>query len=186
MAVYSNVAKDLTPRRPHQLLVSDITYIRTQAGFVYLALVMDAFSRAIVGYDCSDSLEMEGALRAFDMALSRRPPGVKTTHHSDRGIQYCCRAYISREQSAGLTISMTEDNHCYENSKAERLNGTLKREYGLDETFETKASAYQAVHEGVTLYNYHRPHQALGYQTPMRVHRGTPPDTTPAPDPAAA
>jgi transposase InsO family protein len=170
--VYPNLAKGLTPSRPHELLVSDITYIRTEAGFVYLVLVMDAFSRAIVGYDCSDSLEMEGALRALEMALSQRPAGMATIHHSDRGSQYCCRAYIERERLAGVTISMTEENHCYENGKAERLNGTMKREYGLAETFDTKAAAYAAVREGVMLYNHHRPHQALQYRVPMDVHRG--------------
>jgi transposase InsO family protein len=173
LAVYPNRAKTLTPSAPHQLLVSDITYIRTEAGFVYLALVMDAFSRAIVGYDCRDSLEMEGALRALEMALSQRPSGVTTMHHSDRGIQYCCRSYLERAQAAGVLISMTEENHCYENSQAERLNGTLKREYGLGATFETKAAAYAAVAEGVVLYNHHRPHQALGYRVPMAVHAGS-------------
>jgi transposase InsO family protein len=171
LPVYPNLAKELTPSRPHQLWVSDITYIRTEIGFVYLVLVMDVFSRAIVGYDCSDSLEMEGALRALEMALSQRPRGVETIHHSDRGSQYCCRAYVERERSAGVTISMTEENHCYENAKAERLNGTMKREYGLEETFETKEAAYVAVREGVMLYNHDRPHQALGYRVPIEVHR---------------
>lgn len=182
LAVYPNRAKALTPSGPHQLLVSDITYIRTAAGFVYLALVMDAYSRAIVGCDCSDSLEMEGALRALEQALSQRPAGLATLHHSDRGIQYCCRAYVERVQAAGVTISMTEEHHCYENSQAERLNGTLKREYGLGETFETKAAAYAAVREAVGLYNHHRPHQALGYRVPMAVHCGGPG----GPDPARA
>lgn len=186
LAVYPNAAKELTLSGPHQLLVSDITYIRTEAGFVYLALVMDAFSRAIVGYDCSDSLEMEGALRALAMALSQRPAGVETMHHSDRGSQYCCAAYVNRERQAGVTISMTEENHCYENSRAERLNGTLKREYGLGETFETKAAAYEVVREGVLLYNHHRPHQALGYRVPMAVHCGWPAAPDPAPASAAA
>ena len=190
LAVYTNAAKELMLNAPHQLLVSDITYIRTEAGFVYLALVMDAFSRAIVGYDCSDSLEMEGALRALEMALSQRPAGAETMHHSDRGCQYCCAAYVNRERRAGLAISMTEENHCYENSQAERLNGTLKREYGLDATFETKSAAYEAVREGVLLYNHHRPHQALDYRVPMAVHCGSPDSPvsppTSAPAPAAA
>ena len=182
LRVYPNLAKELTLDRPHQLLVADITYLRTAVGFVYLALVMDAFSRAIVGYDCSDRLEMEGALRALEMALSQRPAGVATMHHSDRGCQYCCAAYVNRACLAGVTMSMTEENHCYENSQAERLNGTLKREYGLDETFETKAAAYAAVREAMPLYNYHRPHQALGYLVPMAVHAAV----SGSPDPSAA
>jgi putative transposase len=175
-AVYANLAQALTLTRPHQLLVSDITYIRTLEGFMYLCLVMDAFSRAIVGFDCSDSLEMEGALRALSMALKQLPRGAGprawagTMHHSDRGAQYCCGAYIERLCAAGLTISMTEQNHCYENSQAERLNGIMKQEYGLGVTFLDKKLVRAAVPEAVMLYNHHRPHQALKYQCPMHVH----------------
>lgn len=168
--VYPNTAKDMALTGPHQLLVSDITYIRTMDGFMYLALIMDAYSRKIVGYDSSDSLEMEGVLRALSMALKQLPEGSQTTHHSDRGIQYCCRAYIQKLQAVGLGISMTEENHCYENSQAERLNGILKQEYGLGETITTKAQVLPMVMEAVQLYNRYRPHTALGYKTPERVH----------------
>ena len=170
--VHPNRAKDLVVTGPHQLLVSDITYLRTRTGFMYLALVMDAFSRTIVGYDCSNSLEMVGALRALEMAIGQLPEGARPMHHSDRGIQYCCRGYIQRLQRSQLAISMTEQNHCYENSQAERLNGTLKHELGLNETFARPADARRAVAEAVQIYNHHRPHQALGYQTPMQVHGG--------------
>jgi len=175
--VHPNRARDLALTGPHQLLVSDITYLRTRGGFVYLALVMDAFSRTIVGYDCSDSLEVEGALRALRMAQGQLPAGVVAMHHSDRGIQYCCRAYIEQLARGGMSISMTEENHCYENSQAERVNGTLKHELGLDETFEDAAEAKGAVAEAVAIYNHDRPHQSLGYRTPMEVHgraRGRP------------
>jgi transposase InsO family protein len=168
--VYTNLlaACDLTG--PHQALVSDITYIRTGENFVYLALVMDAWSRAIVGYDCSDSLEAEGARRALTTALGQLPPGSETIHHSDRGSQYCCKAYVETLKSAGVRISMTEENHCYENAKAERLNGILKQEYGLGQGFANKQEAYQAVAEAIGLYNHRRPHQSLAYQCPMAVH----------------
>jgi len=169
-AVYPNLAKDLTPTAPHQLLVADLTYIRTYEGFMYLCLVMDAFSRTIVGYDSSDSLEMQGALRALSRVLKQLPAEAQTMHHSDRGIQYCCGAYTQRLSQAGLTISMTETNHCYENSQAERLNGILKQEYGLGETFASKSLVRPAVGEAVMLYNHYRPHQSLGYQLPMQVH----------------
>lgn len=169
--IYPNQAKDLPLTGPHQLWVSDITYVRTERGFVYLALVTDAFSRAIVGYDCSDSLEVVGALRALKMAMRQRPAGTQTMHHSDRGIQYCCGDYIQRLTEAKITISMTEVNHCYENSKAERLNGTLKHELGLSATFEDVQAARRMADEAVTTYNHHRPHQALKYRMPMQVHR---------------
>ena len=171
--VYPNRAKDLVVSGPHQLWVSDITYIRTMEGFMFLCLVMDVFSRAIVGYDSSDSLEMEGALRALSMAQRQRPASSQTMHHSDRGSQYCCGAYIEKLQGCEMEISMTEENHCYENSRAERLNGILKQEYGLGETFASKEEVAGAVKEAVSLYNDWRPHGALGNRIPMQVHRGS-------------
>ena len=169
--VYPNLLKDRELTGPNQAWVSDITYLRTRDGFVYLALVMDAWSRAIVGYDCSDSLEAEGVLRALRMAVLDRPSGARPLHHSDRGSQYCCGAYVELLKSSKMAISMTEENHCYENSQAERLNGILKQEYGLGAEFVTKPQAYEAVREAVRLYNYRRPHEALGYAFPMSVHR---------------
>ena len=170
-AVYPNHAKELALTGPHQLWVSDITYLRTELSFVYLALMMDAWSRTIVGYDCSDSLEALGALRSLSMGLKQLPAGSSVMHHSDRGIQYCCRDYIERLTGAGVSISMTEQNHCYENSQAERLNGTLKGELGLEATFKDVADARGEVREAVSIYNEHRPHQALSYRMPMQVHR---------------
>ena len=169
--VYCNQAKDLELVGVHQLWVSDITYIRTEQGFMFLSLVMDGFSRAIVGYDASDSLEMEGALRALSMAQGQLPAKSRTMHHSDRGSQYCCEAYIAQLKEREMTISMTQENHCYENACAERLNGIMKQEYGLGETFGTKGQARRAVKEAVSLYNDWRPHGALENRIPMQVHR---------------
>jgi len=168
--VYTNLFKDVTLSGPYQALVSDITYIRTDEGFMYLSLVMDAYSRAIVGYDCSDSLECEGALRSLSMALRGVRRGGRPIHHSDRGSQYCCGAYIDKLRSAGFRISMTQENHCYENGRAERLNGILKQEYGLGGRFRSKSEVMRAVCEAVNLYNFRRPHESLGYRYPMEVH----------------
>ena len=169
--VYENLLKDRELTRPHQALVSDITYIRTAEGFLYLCLVMDAFSRAIVGFDCSDSLEREGALRALAQALRQLPGTCEAIHHSDRGSQYCCHDYVARLEGAGVGISMTRENHCYENGQAERLNGILKQEYGLGGTLASKQDALRAVRQAVELYNWRRPHQSLGYALPMQVHK---------------
>jgi len=169
--VYGNLLKEMTLTGPGQALVSDITYIGTDEGFMYLSLVMDAYSRAIVGYDCSDSLEVDGALRSLAMALRQIGVGDRPIHHSDRGSQYCCVAYIEMLRRHGVRISMTEANHCYENSRAERLNGILKQEYGLGGCFAGKSHAREAVREAVMLYNCRRPHQSLGYRCPMEVHR---------------
>jgi putative transposase len=168
--VYENLLAGRELTGPHQALVSDITYLRTEEGFLYLSLVMDAYSRAIVGFDCSDTLEREGALRALQQALGQLPSGSEAIHHSDRGSQYCCGDYVSCLQGAGVRISMTQANHCYENAKAERLNGILKQEYGLGECLGSKVEAQRAVQEGVALYNCRRPHEALRYSTPMSVH----------------
>lgn len=168
--VYENLLKDRSLTGPHQALVSDITYLRTTEGFLYLCLVMDAFSRAIVGFDCSDTLEREGALRALKRALRQLPRDSGAIHHSDRGSQYCCHDYVGLLKGAKVSISMTQENHCYENGQAERLNGILKQEYGLGGVLGSKREAMRAVVEAVALYNGRRPHQSLGYASPMQVH----------------
>ncbi len=169
--VYENLLAEAALTGPHQAWVSDITYLRTAEGFVYVSLVMDAYSRMIVGFDCSDTLEREGALRAARQAIRQLPAGAAPIHHSDRGSQYCCGDYVRCLEAAGIQVSMTQANHCYENARAERLNGILKQEYGLGGCLRDTASAQQAVSEAVALYNGRRPHTALGYSTPMRVHR---------------
>lgn len=168
--VYDNLLKRMVLSGPHQALVSDITYIRTREGFMFLSLVMDAFSRKIVGYYCNDTLEAEGAMRALSMALAQLPAGHSAIHHSDRGCQYCCGEYIEMLRQTGVGISMTQENHCYENAQAERLNGILKQEYGLGETFGRKSEVPAAVSQAVWLYNESRPHEALAYDYPSRVH----------------
>lgn len=170
LPVYPNRLKEAVLSGPNQAWVSDITYLRTRQGFMYLSLVMDAFSRKIVGYNCSDRLESEGALRALSMALAQLPSGADMIHHSDQGCQYCSRRYIERLLGRKITISMTEENHCYENGRAERLNGILKQEYGLGRVFLQKADVGTAVRQAVQLYNDRRPHVALGYRCPGEVH----------------
>lgn len=125
---WPNLVRNVVPTLICQLWVSDITYIRTQSGFVYLALVMDAYSRKIVGYRVSTSLAAEGCIAPLKIALKGLEPGASPIHHSDRGLQYCCQEYVGLLQAHGCPVSMTEVNHCYENAKAERLNGILKQE----------------------------------------------------------
>jgi len=166
--VYWNLMYGANITGPNQAFVSDITYIRVAEKFVYLALVTDYYSRAIVGWHCNDTLESIGAQKALGKALKQLPAGMKIIHHSDRGCQYCCHEYI--KMLKGHQISMTEKNHCYENSKAERVNGILKQEYALDAVFKNKKDALKAVKEAIYLYNNLRPHQALGYRYPAQVH----------------
>jgi transposase InsO family protein len=170
LPVFHNLVRDLVESGPDQAWVADITYVRTEAGFVYVALIMDRYSRKIVGWHCGENLESFGCVEALKMALKDLPVGSHPVHHSDRGCQYCCHPYVELLQDRGLPISMTEQNHCYENAHAERVNGILKQEYALGTTFRTKADARRAVEQAVWLYNHRRPHLSLGFRTPAQVH----------------
>lgn len=167
---YCNLIKSLVLDRANQVFVADITYIRTLDGFCYLALITDAFSRRIVGFDVSDSLSIDGSLRALKMALRSVKFPEKLIHHSDRGIQYCSHAYVDLLKNFGVKISMTEKNHVYENSLAERVNGILKTEFMLGETLIDLDHAKQLVAESIEIYNNERPHLSLNYKTPNQVH----------------
>jgi transposase InsO family protein len=171
LPVFHNLVKGMELAGPNQAWAGDITYIRTEQGFLYLSLLMDMWSRKIVGSHAGDTLEAEGAIRTLEMALKELPEGVLPVHHSDRGCQYCSHRYVEKLKSHGLSISMTEQMHCYENARAERLNGILKQEYGLGYSFRSKKQALEAVDEAVFLYNTRRPHLSLNYETPEKMHR---------------
>lgn len=173
LPTFSNLISDLEVTKPNQVWVSDLTYLRVGNGFAYLALTMDLYSRKIVGWHCSNSLEAEGCMKALGMALKALPKGETPIHHSDRGSQYCCHAYVDLLRSHGLSISMTEVNHCYENAHAERLNGILKQEYHLDFRFASLAQAKAATARAVVAYNTGRPHASLGYRKPAEVYDAT-------------
>lgn len=169
LPVCKNLIKDLKVTRANQVWVSDITYIAYEQNFLYLALTSDLKSRKILGFDISTSLDARGAIRAAQMALRQLPQSLKVIHHSDRGCQYCCHEFVKLFKDRG-EISMTEVNHCYENSLAERINGILKQEYGLRDRLPNKAMAIKMVQEAIHLYNTSRPHAALGYAYPSQVH----------------
>ena len=168
--VYKNLLYDKTLTRPNECYVSDITYLRTDNGFVYLFLITDAYSRKIVGWSLSRSLSIEGGLKALRMALRQRKTFSSLIHHSDRGIQYCANDYVKELTKHNVDISMTEENHCYENSLAERVNGILKDEFLLDSTFKNYDQALRAVKQAVETYNELRPHWSLDLKTPNEVH----------------
>jgi putative transposase len=170
LPVFRNLLAGMALTGPNQAWVSDLTYIRTAEGFLYAALITDAWSRKIVGFHIGDSLEAEGCLAALDMALADLPGGMHPVHHSDRGCQYASHLYVGRLQGRGLPVSMTETMHCYENAKAERVNGILKQEYEMGATFRTKRQAAGAFEQAVQLYNHRRPHTSLGYRFPADVH----------------
>jgi len=171
LPVFHNLLEGRVLQAANEAWVSDLTYIRTDEGFLYAALITDAYSRKIVGAHIGDSLEAEGCILALEQALAELPEGRQPIHHSDRGCQYCCHEYVQRLQARGMPISMTEVMHCYENALAERVNGILKQEYEMDRTFKTKAQAKAAFHQAVWLYNHRRPHSKLSYRFPADVHQ---------------
>jgi len=166
---YNNLIKELEITAPNQVWVADITYIRTVKGFCYLALITDLYSRKIVGHDLSDSLELAGCQRALQKALWHARPAAGLIHHSDRGVQYCSHMYVNELKKRGIKISMTEENHCYENAVAERVNGILKDEFYLDQCFFSNVHAKRAAKNAIKLYNNKRLHVSLGYKTPNAV-----------------
>jgi len=170
LPVFRNLIKETEATAPNQIWVSDLTYIRTEEGFIYGALITDAYSRKIVGAYAGYTLEAEGCINALNGAIKELPENRFPIHHSDRGCQYCCHSYVDILQKRNLSVSMTEENHCYENAMAERVNGILKQEYGLDYTFPTKEQAVTAFYEAVNLYNNRRPHMSLNYMIPAIVH----------------
>jgi transposase InsO family protein len=168
---YGNLIRDLELNRPNQVYVADITYLQTLEGFCYLALITDAYSRKIVGYDVSRNLCFEGCLRALQMALAPLSGPLQLIHHSDRGIQYCSHAYVDVLTQHGVQISMTEELHVYENAKAERVNGILKSEFLLGECLASIDLAEKMVKDAIEIYNNERLHLSLNYQTPAMKHQ---------------
>ena len=169
---YPNLLTDLEIQHVHQVWVADITYITTEQGFLYLALLTDAFSRFIVGYDLSTSLAVESSLLALNQAIDQASPDTLSglIHHSDHGVQYTAYPYRDRLQEVGIQASMGAVGNCYENAMAERVNGILKCEYALDDLFVDYQHAFRSVSEAIWLYNYERPHLSLDYAKPAEVH----------------
>jgi putative transposase len=170
LPLFHNRICGLEVTQPNQVWVSDLTYLRTLEGYLFLSLITDRMSRKIVGYHVCDSLEAAGCMAALDMALKGLPAGQWPIHHSDRGCQYCSHDYVKQLTAHGLAISMTEQDHCAENALAERMNGILKQEYGLGDELASKQQGRKAAEQAVWLYNNKRPHTALGYDYPELVH----------------
>lgn len=176
LRVYPNLLKENPVAAPHEAFVKDITYVALRGGrFLFLALVTDLYSRKIVGWNLGSTLEAVGCMKALWMAIAQLPANASPIAHSDRGKQYACGEYVELAKGRGLRISMTEENHCYENAVAERVNGILKGEFGIGDGFADEKAAYAAVKEAITIYNTWRPHRSLQMKTPEEVHGGEPP-----------
>jgi len=171
---YPNLITDMVPERAAQLWVSDITYIRIGHDFAYLSLITDAYSRKIIGFSMSHDLSTDSCLKALRMALSTRLTQGPLIHHSDRGTQYCSRAYTQLLKSKGIAISMTQSGNPRDNAIAERVNGILKMEL-LKESYENINVANQSVKQAIGIYNTLRPHSSLDMATPEKAHGMTGP-----------
>ena len=171
MRKWPNIIKGEAAQYPDQHWVSDITYIKTTEGNCYLNMITDAYSRKIVGYAVDETMETESMIRALKMANAQRKDASKSTiHHSDRGVQYCSKEYVQMTFENNIRLSMTENGDPYENALAERMNRTIKEEFGMDKTIKTKLQVHELVKESIFLYNNKRPHLALQMKTPEEVH----------------
>lgn len=165
------VDRTFTADRPNQLWVADITYIPTWAGFLYLAVVLDAFSRRIVGWAMANHLKSQLVLEALDMALALRRPG-EVIHHSDQGSQYSSLAFGARCREAGVRPSMGSVGDAYDNAMCESFFATLECELLDRRRFRTQAEARMAIFSFIEgWYNPHRRHSALGYLSPIDYER---------------
>jgi putative transposase len=166
-AVYSNLAARLPLTAINQLWVADITYVRLRESFLYLAILMDAYSRRVVGWELSEDLRAELALGALDGALAERRIEPGMVHHSDRGVQYCCQAYVERLHTHGFVISMSRTGNPYDNAKAESFMKTLKSEEVHLQQYRDQEQARASIQRFIEeVYNRKRLHSSLGYLSP--------------------
>lgn len=165
---YPNLARRLVLSAVSQLWVADITYIRLGEQFVYLAVVLDAYSRKVVGWALANHLQASLPLAALQQALASRAVEPGLVHHSDRGVQYACGDYVSLLAQHGLVVSMSRPANPYDNAKAESFMATLKREQADARQWRTIDELRSSLTEFIDgYYNQHRLHSALGYESPV-------------------
>ena len=163
------IAKRPAPTGPNQAWRTDITYLKTAEGWLFLAAILDAWSRRIVGWACAPTLHASLALAALQDALQRRQPPTGVLHHSDRGCQYVDAEYVAILAAAGMERSMSRSGNCYDNAAMESFWSTFKSDTGLDEiVLATRREAELAVFDYIeTFYNPRRRHSSLGYLSPV-------------------
>ncbi len=169
---HKNLIENMTPNRPEQIWVSDITYIGNRKNPMYLSLVTDAYSKKIVGYNVSNTLETKASLEALKMAIKTKSSSAESLiHHSDRGLQYCSGDYQKTLIKNSIICSMTENYDPYANAIAERVNGILKQEFiGYDRNINL-SMMNELVKNSIKIYNLIRPHYSCHYKTPQMMHQ---------------
>jgi len=163
--------RDFTATAPDQKWLADMTYVPSAEGWLYVALILDLFSRKIVGWAMRETMPQELTLEALHMALGWRNPGDGLVHHSDRGSQYAAHDYRDVLVARGITVSMSRKGDCWDNAPMESANGTLKVECVHAARFRTRAEAAQAIVEYIGYYNTERIHSSLDYVTPSEFER---------------
>ena len=173
---YPNLIETHIPLRCNEIWVSDITYVwlKQQDKFCYLNLITDLYSRKIVGHCVYEDLSVKGSITALQQALKQRTDkSLPLIHHSDRGVQYCCHAYVKMLQKNKVQISMTQSGDPLENAVAERVNRTIKEEFTDDRElhFSSLEEATAAIKKFVHFYNTKRPHRSINWNTPNEAHQ---------------
>jgi transposase InsO family protein len=156
---------------PDRVWLADITYVGTDEGWLYVALVMDLFSRRLVGWAMSATIDQQLTAAALALALGTRRPAAGLLHHSDRGVQYCAGDYREELKRRGIAVSMSRRANCYDNAPMESANGTLKVERVHDQHYATRREAIDDLTEYIGYYNTERRHSALGYLSPVEFER---------------
>lgn len=168
---HKNLVSTLDIEKPDSVWVSDITYVGTRTNPSYLALVTDAYSKKIVGYNVSTSLSVDGSLKALEMAIeNRKQRQYPLIHHSDRGLQYCSNDYQKLLNDNGVAPSMTEKYDPYENAIAERINGVLKQEFDIAKNIKDFGLKQELITSAIKIYNHARPHLSNHMLTPAQMH----------------
>jgi len=168
---HKNLISTLEIEKPDAVWVSDITYVGNRINPSYLALITDAYSKRIVGYNLSTSLCVEGSLKALEMAMGNREVrNYPLIHHSDRGLQYCSNDYQKLLKDNDISPSMTEKYDPYENAIAERINGILKQEFDIAKKVKDFSVKEKLIQNAIKTYNHIRPHLSNQMLTPMQMH----------------
>ena len=160
------LARDFTAEKPNEKWVGDVTYVRTEEGWLYVASILDLYSRRVVGWSAGERNDAELVVKALRQAIGTRRPPSELVMHSDRGSTYASELHQELLRENGIRCSMSRKGNCWDNAVAESFFATLKRE-GVEEKYETRRAAHQAVSDYMFYYNTKRRHTALGYESPI-------------------
>lgn len=164
--------RQFNPKKPNQVWTTDITYIWTLQGWLYLAVVIDLYSRRVIGWSMDKQMKQSLVIRALLMAINLRAPIEGLIHHSDRGSQYASHTYQQLLKQHGMVCSMSRKGNCWDNSPTERFFGSLKREWLTGNVYQTRESAIADTHAYMRYYNSQRIHTAIGDVTPVEFEKG--------------